>query len=110
MSMRQMSKMVGISNPYLSQIERGLRAPSASVTAAIAGTLGITVEELYARSGAATPRGGPTEVRAAIEQAGELTPAQRASLLEVYESFVGANRPDPEDAPATDPATAQRRG
>lgn len=93
MSMRQMSKMVGISNPYLSQIERGLRAPSASVTASIAGTLGITVEELYERSGVGTPsRGAATEVRIAIEQAVELTPTQRASLLEVYESFVNANQ------------------
>ena len=92
MSMRQMSKMVGISNPYLSQIERGLRAPSATVTAAIAGSLGITVDELYERSGAAAPAGSvATEVRVAIEQAGELTPSQRAILLEVYESFIKVN-------------------
>jgi transcriptional regulator with XRE-family HTH domain len=93
MSMRQMSKLVGISNPYLSQIERGLRAPSAAVTAAIAGTLGISVDELHERSGVGTrSRSGANEVRAAIERAYELTASQRASLLEVYESFVSANR------------------
>lgn len=92
MSMRQMSQIVGISNPYLSQIERGLRAPSANVTAAIATTLGITVEELYERSGSHADPGQPTELRQAIERAPELGPLQRASLLGIYESFVMVNR------------------
>jgi transcriptional regulator with XRE-family HTH domain len=99
MSMRQMSKMVGISNPYLSQIERGLRAPSATVTAAIAGTLGFSVEELYERAGAGTPaRAAATRLRTAIEQASELTPTQRAALLNAYETFVAANRPRSSEA------------
>lgn len=92
MSMRQMSRLVGISNPYLSQIERGLRAPSATVTSAIATTLGITVDELYERSGAQRQGAEPTEVRRAIDTAAELSPAQRASLLEIYESFLAVNR------------------
>lgn len=93
MSMRQMSKMVGISNPYLSQIERGLRAPSASVTAAIATTLGITVEELYEQSGVERAgRPGVSDLARVIDQASELTAAQRTSLLEIYHSFVAVNR------------------
>lgn len=93
MSMRQMSKLVGISNPYLSQIERGLRAPSASVTAAIATTLGITVEELYERSGfERAPGAGASDLSRAIERAPELSQAQRESLLEIYHSFVTVNR------------------
>lgn len=93
MSMRQMSKMVGISNPYLSQIERGLRAPSASVTAAIATTLGITVEELYEQSGVErASRPGVSDLARVIDQASELTDAQRQSLLEIYHSFVAVNR------------------
>ena len=93
MSMRQMSKLVGISNPYLSQIERGLRAPSATVTAAIATTLGITVDELYERSGVErAPGAGSTEVARVIEHAAELSTSQRQSLLEIYHSFVTVNR------------------
>lgn len=93
MSMRQMSKIVGISNPYLSQIERGLRAPSASVTAAIATTLGITVEELYERSGVRRgSQSGASDLAQVIEQAPELSDVQRQSLLAIYRSFVAVNR------------------
>lgn len=93
MSMRQMSTMVGISNPYLSQIERGLRVPSATVTAAIATSLGLSVDELYARSGVA-PRatGESPELRQAILHAPELGRAQRDSLLGIYESFIRVNQ------------------
>ncbi|NNG19154.1 helix-turn-helix transcriptional regulator [Naumannella sp. ID2617S] len=93
--MRQMSTMVGISNPYLSQIERGLRAPSAAVTAGIATALGISVDELYQRAGyvsAKAEAGEKTDLQRAIESASELTAAQRRSLSEVYRSFVDANR------------------
>jgi transcriptional regulator with XRE-family HTH domain len=95
MSMRQVSSMVGISNPYLSQIERGLRAPSAAVAAGIATALGVSVDELY----------GPDDARdrspllEAIENATELTAAQRSSLAEIYRSFVRANQPEAEPRP-----------
>lgn len=104
MSMRQMSKLVGISNPYLSQIERGLRAPSATVTSAIATTLGISVEELYERSGLeSAPQAATSELGRAIERAPELNAAQRKSLLEIYHSFVNVNRAFRIDTPE-DPA------
>jgi transcriptional regulator with XRE-family HTH domain len=102
LSMRQVSAMVGISNPYLSQIERGLRAPSEAVAAGIATALGVSVDELY-QDGAASPAGstGPTDpdsprpgVLEAIDHAEELSPAQRTSLAEIYRSFVRANQND----------------
>jgi transcriptional regulator with XRE-family HTH domain len=107
LSMRQVSAMVGISNPYLSQIERGLRAPSEAVASSIASALGITVDELYAQDeddAAATASDPPeptpepehTGVVEAIEQATELSAAQRMSLLEIYRSFVRSNTSDDE--------------
>lgn len=113
MSMRQVSAMVGISNPYLSQIERGLRAPSEAVAAGIATALGVSVDELYERetgepasaerdpgsdqdSGPGPQAAGPggTAVLSAIRDAQELSPEQRASLAEIYRSFVRSNGSD----------------
>jgi transcriptional regulator with XRE-family HTH domain len=101
LSMRQVSAMVGISNPYLSQIERGLRSPSEAVAAGIATALGISVEEFHARYDADEER---TDLLEAIENAAELTLAQKASLAEIYRSFVRANDRDrpPADAAAQD--------
>ena len=94
LSMRQVSSMVGISNPYLSQIERGLRAPSAAVAAGIATALGVSVDELYGQEGAAER----SALLEAIENATELTAAQRSSLAEIYRSFVRANQPGGESS------------
>ncbi|MGD6979645.1 MULTISPECIES: helix-turn-helix domain-containing protein [Citricoccus] len=91
MSMRQVSAMVGISNPYLSQIERGLRAPSEAVAAGIATALGVNVHDLY---GPGEGGGTVSGLEAAIQAASELTAAQRASLTEIYRSFVRANEGD----------------
>jgi transcriptional regulator with XRE-family HTH domain len=91
MSMRQVSAMVGISNPYLSQIERGLRAPSEAVAAGIATALGVSVDDLYEPGEGGADSGG---LEAAIQAASELTASQRASLTEIYRSFVRANDGD----------------
>ena len=88
LSMRQVSSMAGISNPYLSQIERGLRAPSAAVAAGLATALGMDLDELYEQDEEDVEH---TDVLAAIEQAKELTAAQRDSLAEIYRSFVRVN-------------------
>jgi transcriptional regulator with XRE-family HTH domain len=94
--MRQLAAAVGISNPYLSQIERGLRAPSEAVLNAIADTLQTTAEALYVEAGfVPVPDGGgrqPRELQQAIDTAAELTPAQRRALTEVYRAFLAANR------------------
>lgn len=102
LSMRQVSAMVGISNPYLSQIERGLRAPSEAVAAGIATALGVEVDELYERDPDAAGAGpgdadppGELDVLTAIQAAQELTADQRTSLAEIYRSFVRSNESGP---------------
>jgi transcriptional regulator with XRE-family HTH domain len=95
--MRQLAKSVGISNPYLSQIERGLRAPSEAVVEALAASLDLSVEELYRRAGyveAATEHDDPShsDLAEAITAAPELTAAQRRAMAEIHRSFIDANR------------------
>lgn len=113
MSMRQVSSLVGISNPYLSQIERGLRAPSEAVAAGIATALGVSVDDLYPTADAPSQEHGEddrgpasttrrTDLLRAIEQATELTPAQRVSLAEIYRSFVRSNANDEQASTADD--------
>ncbi len=92
--MRQLAAAVGISNPYLSQIERGLRAPSDAVLNAIAESLQTTADSLYSEAGFVEPEDDASPdvgVLDAIEAADELTAAQRRALAEIYRSFVDAN-------------------
>ncbi len=93
--MRQFAAAVGISNPYLSQIERGLRAPSEAVLSAIADSLQTSADELYARAGFidsdADENDESPKLANAIEAATELTAAQRTALAEVYQGFIDAN-------------------
>jgi transcriptional regulator with XRE-family HTH domain len=83
LSMRQVAAMAGISNPYLSQIERGLRAPSEEVLRAIADSLNVSADLLRGDE----PAGGSAEVVAAVQSDPDLTASQRRSLLEAYEAF-----------------------
>jgi transcriptional regulator with XRE-family HTH domain len=85
-SLRQLSKLAGVSNPYLSQIERGLRKPSAEILQQIAKGLRISAEALYVQAGILDlPTGGP--VADAIRADAELNERQKQVLLDVYESF-----------------------
>lgn len=85
-SLRQLSKLAGVSNPYLSQIERGLRKPSAEILQQIAKGLRISAEALYVQAGILDlPTGGP--VVDAVRSDQELTERQKQVLLDVYESF-----------------------
>ncbi len=95
MSMRQFAELVGISNPYLSQIERGLREPSEKVVEAIARNLDVSAEVLYRQAGMDPdePEEEESATRVAIRADPRLSPRQRQALLEVYDSFVGAGRP-----------------
>jgi transcriptional regulator with XRE-family HTH domain len=89
-SMRQFARMVGISNPYLSQIERGLRDPSEQVLQGIAESLETTVDVLYAQAGLVTDDGEEDPpALAAIRADPALTARQRQALVEVYEAFTG---------------------
>jgi len=91
LSMRQFAGMAGISNPYLSQIERGLREPSERVVDAIARSLETNAEALYEQAGlVADDDGEVSAVPTAIEADPALTPRQRRALLDVYEAFVAA--------------------
>ena len=87
--MRQFAGLVGISNPYLSQIERGLRAPSEQVLQAIADALEVSAETLYEQAGVPREDDGPAKVVTAIREDSRLTGRQRQALIEVYEAFIG---------------------
>ena len=86
-SLRQLAKAAGVSNPYLSQIERGLRKPSAEILQQIAKALRISAEQLYVRAGILDERVGDDTVTAAILGDAGLTERQKQVLLEIYESF-----------------------
>jgi transcriptional regulator with XRE-family HTH domain len=89
MSVRRLAELAGVSNPYLSQIERGLRNPSADILNQIAKALQISAETLYERAGFLAPDGKPRGgVREAIANDPHLTPEQQQALINVYESFV----------------------
>ena len=92
LSMRQFAELAGISNPYLSQIERGLRAPSEQVLDAIAKTLKISSDALYEQAGVTPPGEEPEDsaVLDAIAADPRLAARQRSALREVYEAFVAA--------------------
>ncbi len=89
-SVRQLADKAGVSNPYLSQIERGLRKPSADVLNQIAKALRVSAEVLYVRAGILEP-GAKSEVRDAIIADMAITERQRQVLLDIYSSFVQQN-------------------
>ncbi|MGH9244987.1 MAG: helix-turn-helix domain-containing protein [Acidimicrobiales bacterium] len=104
LSLRKLSEMAGISNPYLSQIERGLRKPSAEILQQIARALEISAETLYVRAGILDERSDDTDLVIAIRRDPFLTEAQKKTLATVYESFrrengnLGDSWPDGVDA------------
>jgi transcriptional regulator with XRE-family HTH domain len=99
-SVRQLAEKAGVSNPYLSQIERGLRKPSAEVLNQIAKALRVSADVLYVRAGLLEPS-EPSEVRDAIVTDTEITERQKQVLLDIYTSFVQQNEALDEE-PATD--------
>ena len=121
LSLRQLADLAGVSNPYLSQIERGLRKPSAEVLQQIAKALRISAEQLYLRAGILSPEdgvGGSVEL-AVLHDPG-LTERQKQSLLDVYASFLALNaaaqRPEDDANPTArhgvepDPSEGGRHG
>ncbi len=86
-SLRQLAKLAGVSNPYLSQVERGLRKPSADILQQIAKGLRISAEQLYVRAGILETRHGDPELVSAILADEGLAERQKQVLIEVYESF-----------------------
>ena len=101
-SMRQLADLVGISNPYLSQIERGLREPSEKVLDAIAQNLQLSADALDEHGGRRREDAGEEEeaaVAAAIRADPNLTARERQALLEIYDAFVERRRPRRGNAP-----------
>ena len=91
--MRQFAELAGISNPYLSQIERGLRAPSQHVLDGIARALSLSADALYEQAGMTPPGSEPEDnpVLDAIAGDPRLSARQRRALAEIYESFVASS-------------------
>ena len=87
LSLRKLSEMAGISNPYLSQIERGLRKPSAEILQQIARALEISAETLYIRAGILEAHEGDTDLVAEIRRDPWITEEQKKSLIQIYQSF-----------------------
>ncbi|MDQ1685292.1 MAG: hypothetical protein QOC82_2029 [Frankiaceae bacterium] len=103
-SLRQLAKSAGVSNPYLSQIERGLRKPSAEILQQIAKALRISAEALYVQAGILDERYGDSDVPSAVMGDQALTERQKQVLLEIYESFRRENdETPPAAAPAAEP-------
>jgi transcriptional regulator with XRE-family HTH domain len=96
-SLRQLADKAGVSNPYLSQIERGLRKPSAEVLQQIASALRVSTPAMYLRAGLLDSEGQPG-VLAAIAVDPDLTIAQKQSLSQIYETFRNENRRHGADA------------
>jgi transcriptional regulator with XRE-family HTH domain len=103
LSLRNLSKIAGVSNPYLSQIERGLRNPSAEILQAIAKALDLSAETLYVRAGILDER-GDGDVESAIARDGYLTEHQRATLIEMYRTFRSVSGLKPAAAASAQPA------
>lgn len=104
-SVRQLAERAGVSNPYLSQIERGLRKPSAEVLSQIAKALRLSAEVLYVQAGILEP-GQPSQVHDAIVGDTAITERQKRVLLDIYTSFRQQN----EVAPVADSARADPAG
>jgi transcriptional regulator with XRE-family HTH domain len=117
LSLRQLSDLAGVSNPYLSQIERGLRKPSADVLQQLAKALRISAETLYVRAGILDPDDSADGRQASgVVDAVLLDPAlnerQKRVLLDVYASFVRENTSTDEaekPAPATETPASKRK-
>jgi len=96
LSLRRLSELAGISNPYLSQIERGLRRPSAEILQQIAKALRISAETLYVQAGILEPGNGETDLGREILADPHLTEEQKQALIRIYLSFRHENDVQPE--------------
>jgi len=110
-SMRQLAQSAGVSNPYLSQIERGLRKPSADILQQLAKGLRISAEALYVQAGILEDRQPDSGVRSALLADPQLSERQKQVLIEIYESFrrenaASAEADTAEDTPAELPIGA----
>jgi transcriptional regulator with XRE-family HTH domain len=97
LSLRKLSEMAGVSNPYLSQIERGLRRPSAEILQQIARALEISSETLYVRAGILDEPDGEVDVVGEIRRDHRISEEQKKALVRIYESFVRESEAEQRD-------------
>ena len=110
LSLRQLAEQTGVSNPYLSQIERGLRKPSAEVLQQLSKALRVSAETLYVRAGILDPEDHPrTTVETAVLADPAVTERQKRVLIDIYTSFVKENERNADPTPAG-PATSDPSG
>ena len=107
LSVRRLSDMAGISNPYLSQIERGLRRPSAEILQQIAKALSISAATLYVRAGILDERDAQGNLTEAILSEPRLTEDQKQTLLRIYKSFRLENDATAEETPQETESAAE---
>ncbi|MCH0538572.1 helix-turn-helix transcriptional regulator [Streptomyces sp. MUM 203J] len=106
LSLRQLAEAAGVSNPYLSQIERGLRKPSAEVLQQVAKALRISAETLYVRAGILDEQGREDlETRAAILADPAISERQKQVLLQIYDSFRKENAAEAAESGASGATT-----
>ena len=108
LSLRKLSEMAGISNPYLSQIERGLRKPSAEILQQIARALEISSETLYVRAGILDERESGADLIGEIRRDRFINEDQKKTLIRIYESFRHENGNNDAGAPADEESPAPR--
>jgi len=92
LSLRRLADRAGISNPYLSQIERGIRRPSAEILKALSRALQISAESLYSRAGLIEDGVNPPTVVEALEADERLTPRHKQVLLDLYRTLTDSNK------------------
>ena len=109
LSLRRLSELAGVSNPYLSQIERGLRRPSAEILQQIARALQISAETLYVQAGILEPREGHDDLTRRILLDSHISEDQKQALIQIYLSFRRGQEPRDADgsAEAAEPPTGQ---
>lgn len=93
LSMRKLADLAGVSNPYLSQIERGLKRPSAEILQQLAKALEVSAEQLYVRAGI-LDEARESDLLAAIRAQDDLSSDQKQVLIRIYESFLAENTED----------------
>jgi len=109
LSLRRLAEEAGVSNPYLSQIERGLRKPSAEILQQLAKALRISAEQLYVQAGLLEDRGTSQAVEAAIVSDDTISERQKRVLLDIYASFHAENEAaSAAAAPEAKPAVARK--
>jgi transcriptional regulator with XRE-family HTH domain len=108
-SLRRLAEDAGVSNPYLSQIERGLRRPSAEILQQLAKALRISAEQLYVQAGLLEDRGTSMAVEAAIVSDTSISERQKRVLLDIYASFLSENQTQDAENAAPAPAPAAKK-